>query len=87
MRVVSTGYRRAMEEIACQCDGLPPHDHRIPNKKPTEMTEAELAEYRTGGKVYEPFHYDPIDIGRLWVDWKAVARDLMTDVVNQGASG
>lgn len=68
-----------MEMIACQCDGLPPHDHLIPNKRPAEMTEAEMAPFRAG-KVYEPYHHDPVDVGRLWVDWKAVARAQMVDL-------
>lgn len=47
-----------MEEIACTCDGLPPHSHiyrRVQYGKRIVMD------------------VDPYDV-RIWVDWKAVAR-------------
>lgn len=53
-----------MELIACRCDvgyGLP-HDHR------------------TGSGVIDGVYqaiYDTTDIGRLWVNWKAFARELL----------
>lgn len=69
-----------METIACKCDGLPAHDHNIPNKRPIDMTEEELDRHRGPNAVpYVPYRHDPIDIGRLWVDWKAVARDLIVN--------
>lgn len=68
-----------MIDIACQCGGLPAHDHRIPNRPFEQMTEAERDQYRNGDKFYEPYHFDMIDVGRVWVDWKKVAKALMTE--------
>lgn len=68
-----------MMEVACRCDGLPSHDHRIRNKTFAEMTDEERWRYSEGGEVYEPTRFDPDDIGRIWVDWKEVARALTTN--------
>lgn len=50
-----------MEMIACTCDGLPAHDHFMGQ------------ELKDG--VWGP-RWDLNDVGRVWVDWKAVARAL-----------
>lgn len=66
--------------IACHCDGLPPHDHHIGNGMVP-------MEYRNGagqviatGEAYGPV-YDYDDVGRVWVDWRAVARSLIAERV------
>lgn len=51
-----------MEMIGCNCDGLPTHDHFMGH------------ELKDG--VWGP-RWDLNDIGRVWVDWKAVARALL----------
>lgn len=48
--------------IACQCEGIPPHDHFM-------GCAVQDGVYRA--------RYDYDDIGRVWVDWRAVARALM----------
>lgn len=58
-----------MIEVACQCGGLPPHDHWIRTEKPFVDEDR----YLTHG------YFDMDDIGRVWVDWKAVARALTTE--------
>lgn len=52
-----------MEMVGCQCDGLPAHDHYMGKAQD---------ERGVWGAVW-----DPSDVGRVWVDWKAVARALM----------
>lgn len=49
-----------MEMIACQCDGLPAHDHFM-GHAPDERGFM--------GPVW-----DMDDIGRVWVPWKEVAK-------------
>lgn len=47
---------------ACNCDGLPAHDHLMGHR----LDES---------GVMGPW-WDMDSIGRVWVDWKAVARAL-----------
>lgn len=53
-----------MNMIACTCDNLPAHDHFMGQ------------ELKDG--VWRP-RWDLNDIGRIWVDWKQVARGLLND--------
>lgn len=50
-----------METVACQCDGLPPHDHFMGSEVVDDVYQAV---------------YDWEDVGRVWVDWRAVAKAL-----------
>ncbi len=52
-------------EVACECDGLPPHSH----------TGRWIVKVGFRKAEWEP---DPYDI-RVWIDWRIVAHDLMTD--------
>lgn len=56
-------------EMACQCDDLPSHSH-IASWVPVEAKPGQppgmRAQYFDTGEV------------RIWVDWKAVARALLT---------
>lgn len=58
--------------IACECDGLPPHDHFMGHRLDDRG-------------VYRPF-YDHEDCGHVWVDWKAVAHALATTGTSRGPS-
>lgn len=56
----------------CQCDGLPPHEHRFTGRTvPGSLIEAGPFK----GQRYERMEVDPYDI-RVSVDWKAVAKAL-----------
>jgi hypothetical protein len=57
-------------EVACECDGFPPHSH---------VYRWQDAEGRTTGLLTERPKWapDPYDV-RVWVDWKAVARVALT---------
>lgn len=54
-----------MIEEACTCKGYPPHSHQILGWEPGPdgVMRAVIGE----------------DDVRIWVDWKAVARDLMVN--------
>ena len=52
-----------MEVYACSCAGLPPHDHYI-------------GQAPDANGVWGPV-WDTDDVGRLWVDWRAIARVLI----------
>lgn len=56
-------------EIACNCDGLPAHDHFMGH---------ELNKNSVFGPVW-----DLESIGRIWVDWKAFARALAREFGDQ----
>jgi hypothetical protein len=49
--------------VACQCGGLPAHDHPLRR----EVVDSRL----TMVPVMDEYHF--------WVDWRAVARALMTE--------
>lgn len=57
-------------EIACTCEGLPAHSHTgkwlFAEKDPTQVRVPAVKWVPDGGI-------------RLWIDWKAVAHDLMVD--------
>lgn len=58
-------------EIACTCEGLPPHTHIMENIIiQTGPQSWDATTYRDSGEV------------RIWVNWKAVAHALAT-----GATG
>lgn len=59
-----------MIEEACTCDGLPAHDHGT--------IVGWTSECGPDGVVRTVVRRDPDHI-HLWVDWKAVARALMTE--------
>jgi hypothetical protein len=48
---------------ACECDGLPPHDHPVRYEHVDGRLEARY--------VPDEYHF--------WVDWRAVAHALMTE--------
>jgi hypothetical protein len=50
--------------IGCTCENLPAHDHHMGNA--------------VINGVYQAV-YDRNDVGRIWVDWKAVAKALMIE--------
>lgn len=54
-----------MIEELCHCDNLPYHSHWM-GIRPDERG------------VWVPW-WDPTDVGRVSVDWKAVARALITE--------
>jgi hypothetical protein len=57
-------------EVACCCDELPAHSH---------VFRHDVVEDRHGNRCARP-----VDTGevRIWVDWKAVARELATATVD-----
>lgn len=50
-----------MIEVACTCDGLPPHSHVYRPEQHGQRLDMVL---------------DPYDV-RVWVDWRAVAREAV----------
>lgn len=58
-----------MIEVACQCGNLPSHDHWIRTAEP----------FVDDGGCLTHGYFDLDDIGRIWVDWKEVARALTTE--------
>lgn len=60
-----------MEEIGCMCSGLPVHSHVYRSTIDPAKTAQD--------PVFRIRHeLDPYDV-RIWVDWKAVARDYALD--------
>lgn len=53
-----------MEMMACTCSDLPAHDHFMGMHELDGVWQA---------------RWDRKDVGRIWVDWKKVARALMRD--------
>lgn len=50
-----------MEVLACHCSGLPAHDHYMGFHCVNGIWQAK---------------YDPDDVGRIWIDYKRLARAL-----------
>jgi hypothetical protein len=56
-------------EVACTCGGLPAHDHYM-GQGPDERG------------VWGPV-WDLEEVGRVWIDWKEVARALSAPSLNR----
>lgn len=58
-------------EIACECDGLPAHSHVYTTV--SDPNGPSIDGYRLRRRVADPF-----DV-RIWIDWKALARELVVN--------
>jgi len=70
-----------MMEIACTCGGLPAHSHIFAQEirdEPVAYTVASNGTTMPSATCKRVVPYDTGEV-RIWVDWKALARELSKD--------